>query len=163
MNWKAYLGIFIFILSTGQLYNQSTLQYSSLADLKAQILNDKEHITVLNFWATWCRPCVAELPEFEKVYADFKASKVNMILANLDFHSKADSLVPAFIQKHHLQSQVVHITDQDPNEWIDQVDISWTGSIPVTAIYYKGEKVWFFEGSTDYETLKSIIIKYIQQ
>jgi hypothetical protein len=106
---------------------------------------------------------VAELPEFEKLYADFKSQKVNMILANLDFHSKTDSVVPEFIKKHHLQSEVVHITDQDPNEWIDKVDITWTGSIPVTAIYYKGEKVWFYEGPANYETLKSIIIKYIQQ
>jgi hypothetical protein len=56
----------------------------------------------------------------------------------------------------------LHITDKDPNDWINLVDITWSGTIPATAIYYKGEKVWFVEGQTDYENLKSIVTKYIK-
>jgi hypothetical protein len=70
--------------------------------------------------------------------------------------------VPQFIKKQKIQSRVVHITDQDANDYINRVDPTWSGSIPATAIYYQGKKVWFFEGQTDYETIKSILIKYIQ-
>jgi thiol-disulfide isomerase/thioredoxin len=144
-------------------YTQATLKYAAFADLQAEIINDKEHITVLNFWATWCKPCVAELPDIEKINTDFKKKGVRVVLANLDFHSKTDSVVPAFIVKRNIQSEVVHITNQDPNDYINLVDKTWSGAIPITAIYYKGEKVWFFEGETNYETIQSIIIKYIQQ
>jgi thiol-disulfide isomerase/thioredoxin len=142
-------------------FTQSTLQYASFADLQTSILNDQEHIIVLNFWATWCKPCVAELPDFEKIYLEFNTKNVQVILANLDFHSKTEAVVPGFIAKKNIQSQVVHLTDQDPNDWVGKVDNGWTGSIPATIIYYKGEKKWFFEGQTDYEILKSIITKYI--
>lgn len=156
------LRVFLFVFANHAI-GQSILQYSTYEDLRLNIAKNKEHIAILNFWATWCKPCVAELPEFEKIKKDFEKNKVEVILANLDFHSKTEPAVPDFIKKNNLQSKVVHITDQDANDWIDQVDSSWTGSIPVTAIYFKGEKIWFFEGPTDYETLKSIIIKYIQQ
>ena len=162
MKWKPFF-TGLFMLWAVHVQSQSTLQYSDFASLHSNILKDTEHITVLNFWATWCKPCVAELPEFEKIHADFKASHVQVILANLDFHSKTDSVVPPFIVKKNLQSEVVHLTDQDANDWIDRIDASWSGAIPATVIYYKGQKVWFFEGQTDYDTLKSIIIKYIQQ
>src|SRR5688572_10632780 len=101
-------------------FAQNQLKYSTYADLAAKIREDKAGITVLNFWATWCRPCVAELPDFEKLNADFKSKNVKVILANLDFHSKADSLVPAFMLNRNIQSEVVHITGQDANDWIDQ-------------------------------------------
>lgn len=154
--------LILFILSV-QIQAQSTLQYSSFSDLQTSLLKDQEHIIVLNFWATWCKPCVAELPDFEKLNIDFKEKGVKVVLANLDFHSKTAEVVPAFMLDRKIQSNVVHITDQDPNDYINKADVTWSGAIPATVIYYKGEKVWFFEGQTDYETLKSIISKYIQQ
>jgi thiol-disulfide isomerase/thioredoxin len=144
-------------------FTQTTLQYSSFTDLQNNILKDRDHIIVLNFWATWCKPCVAELPDFEQINAEYNSKNVQVILANLDFHSKTEAIVPDFIIQKNLQSKIVHITDQDPNDWVGKVDDGWTGSIPVTVIYYKGEKKWFFEGQTDHETLKSIITKYISE
>lgn len=159
---RIFIITFLFALTTVG-FTQSTLQYSSFADLQSSLLKDNENVIVLNFWATWCKPCVAELPDFEKIYSELKEKNVQVILANLDLHSKTETAVPEFIQKKNIQSTVVHITDQDPNDWVSKVDAQWTGSIPATVIYNRGKKVWFFEGQTDYETLKSIIIKYITE
>jgi thiol-disulfide isomerase/thioredoxin len=152
---------FIFSLTVSSTYAQSTLQYASFKTVHEGIKNNKDQLVILNFWATWCKPCVAELPDFEQINAEFKDKGVQVILANLDFHSKTDSIIPPFIVKRNLQSTVLHITDKDPNDWINLVDVTWSGTIPATAIYFKGEKVWFVEGQTDYETLKSIVTKYI--
>jgi thiol-disulfide isomerase/thioredoxin len=141
---------------------QATLEYASFNQLETEILKDQNHVVVLNFWATWCKPCVAELPDFEKIHAELGKKGVRVILANLDLHSKVEPAVPQFIQKQQIQSRVVHITDQDANDYINRVDPTWSGSIPATLIYFQGKKVWFFEGQTDYETIKSILIKYIQ-
>lgn len=154
---------FVLLFGLASAYSQSTLTYSAFNDLQSTLLNDKEHIVVLNFWATWCKPCVAELPDIEKIHTDFKNQGVRVVLANLDFHSQTPTTVPEFIKNRNLQSEVVHITDQDPNDFINKVDISWSGAIPATVIYYKGEKIWFLEGETNYETLKSIIYKHIQK
>lgn len=150
------------LFALGTLQAQNQLQYSSFDQLMNEVKSEKAHLVVLNFWATWCKPCVAELPDFELINKEFKEKKVEVILANLDFHSKTAEIVPAFIINKDVQSKVVHITDQDANDWIAKVDEKWTGSIPATIIFYKGEKKWFFEGQTDHETLKSIINKYIQ-
>ncbi len=155
------LGLFILFILSIHVQAQSTLTYSSFTDLQTTLLNDKENVIVLNFWATWCKPCVAELPDFEKINADFKDKGVKVVLANLDFHSQTPTVVPEFILKRNIQSSVVHITDQDPNDYINKADVSWSGAIPATVIYFKAEKIWFFEGQIDYETLKSIISKYI--
>ena len=163
MNGRNILMILIEIISCSYILGQSSLSYSSFENFKKNIIKDKRNIIVLNFWATWCKPCVAELPDFERIKKDFKKNKVEVILANLDFHSQADSVVPAFIKKNNIQSKVIHITDQDPNDWINKVDPSWTGALPATVIYYKQEKLWFFEGQTDYETLESILTKYIKK
>lgn len=163
MNKQLLTIAFIFALVLNNGLGQSTHSNSSFEDLRLGIVQDKEHITVLNFWATWCKPCVAELPDFEKVNGEFSAKKVKVILANLDFNSQADSILPLFIKNKNIQSKVVHITDQDPNDWINTIWHDWSGTIPVTAIYYKGEKIWFMDGPTDYETLKSVITKYITQ
>jgi thiol-disulfide isomerase/thioredoxin len=157
---------FIFILLLAGISSrataQSTLSFSTYADLEKQIIADSNSVTVLNFWATWCKPCVEELPDFEKLYADYRPKNVKVILANLDFHSRTETLVVPFIQKNALKSFVVHITDADPNEWIDTSSPEWSGAIPATIIFYKGKKVWFHGEKTDYETLKSIILKYIE-
>lgn len=163
MNYKYIAVLFFCGFISFKGHSQNTLQYSSFIHLNDVILKNKQDITVLNFWATWCKPCVAELPDFEKINTDFEKKNVKVILANLDFHSQADTLVSKFIKKNNLKSQVIHITDIDPNDWINKIDSSWTGSIPVTAIYYKGEKVWFIEGPTDYEQLNLLITKYLKE
>jgi thiol-disulfide isomerase/thioredoxin len=159
---KLGLAIITLLCISSRVQSQAPLEYASFNQLETEILKDQEHLVVLNFWATWCKSCVAELPEFEKIYTDLGAKGVRVILANLDLHSKVEPVVPAFIQKQQIQSRVVHIADQDANEYINRVDPAWSGALPATIIYYQGKKVWFFEGQTDFETIKSIIIKYIQ-
>ena len=97
------------------------------ADLEAH-LNSKQHdVQIFNFWATWCAPCVAELPLLEKV-ADEEA---NVVLINLDFADKIDR-VKSFVARKNLSKQVMLLDEIDYNSWIDKVDKSWSGAIPAT-------------------------------
>lgn len=141
---------------------QSPVRKLSFAELKAEVLHEPNAVVILNFWATWCKPCVEELPDFEKITANYPIEKVKVILANLDFHTQVDAIVPAFIQKRQLQSTVVHITDTDPDTWINAADDRWSGAIPATLVFYKGRKIDFHEGKTDYHTLDSIITNTLQ-
>src|SRR5205823_10738658 len=99
-------------------------------------MNDS--MIILNFWATWCKPCVEELPSFEKLSEKYSEQKVKVILANLDFNSKVLTLVEPFVKNKKLKSEIIHITDTDPNTWINRVDSSWSGAIPATIIYTTG-------------------------
>jgi thiol-disulfide isomerase/thioredoxin len=121
-------------------------------------LNQKDdQIHVLNFWATWCVPCVAELPYFEELGAAHP--EIEIILVSLDFPKKIkENLIP-FIQKNTLMSEVVLLDEPDGNKWIPQVDPNWSGAIPATIIY-KNDKSKFYEQSFNFVELEEAVASF---
>jgi len=119
--------------------------------------DDKVH--VINFWATWCAPCIKELPYFEKLNQSYK-SEVEVILVSLDFPSKYDSNLKPYIKEHDLKSKVVALNDTDSDSWIPKVSEDWTGAIPATIIYNK-DKRSFYERSFNYEQLEQEVKQFL--
>ena len=122
-----------------------------------QYLQKKNDTTyVVNFWATWCKPCIKELPYFEKINSDYAEKKVKVILVSLDFPDILEKQVIPFVEKRGIKSQVILLDDGDANTWIPKVDKNWSGAIPATVIYNKtGRK--FYEKSFSYEELETEI------
>lgn len=83
-----------------------------------------------------------------------------MILVNLDFNSKVDSLVIPFIRRKKIESDVVHITDTDPNEWINKIDSSWSGAIPATVMMRNKNVIFFKEGQVNEVELNTNLEKF---
>lgn len=119
-------------------------------------------LLIFNFWATWCKPCIEELPSFEKANIEFQRNNVKIILVNLDFKSKVENTVIPFLKKHEIQSHVWRFTDADPNTWISQVNNEWSGAIPATAVFRQGKSVFFKEGKISEEELFTLIVDNIQ-
>jgi len=102
-------------------------------DALQKILETKsDQIQVINFWATWCAPCVKELPLLEKLNAQ-KDLNTKITLINLDYADKLEK-VNEFMARKNIQSEVLLLDDIDYNSWIDKVDKSWGGAIPATLI-----------------------------
>lgn len=115
---------------------------------------------VINFWATWCSPCVKEIPHFEKINQEFSNQKLKIILVSLDFPSQIDSRLIPFIEKRELKSQIIVLDDTNANYWINEVSNEWTGAIPATVIYRRGKRE-FFEKVFSYEELKNLVLEYL--
>ncbi len=116
---------------------------------------------VVNFWATWCAPCIKELPYFEQLGAQYTPQKVKVLLISLDFKNQIETRVIPFMERKQLKSKVIVLSDPDANAWIDKVDPSWSGALPATMII-KGDKREFHEKSfTTYDELESLITKYL--
>ena len=128
-----------------------TLNYEELKPLLHKN-NDKTY--VINFWATWCLPCVKELPAFEKLNKEFKDKNVEVILVSLDFSRQLESNLIPFIKNKKIQSKVLHFDDKNEQFWIQDIADNWTGSIPATIIY-NAKRRKFYEQSFHYETLKN--------
>lgn len=154
---KSIVLLSFFLLSSLWSYSQE-VELIEFNSLKARMDTTKE-VVVYNFWATWCKPCVAELPYFEKINAKYEGKKVKIVLVNLDFNSKTETLVIPFVKRNKLKSTVLQIIDTDPNEWINQVDSSWSGAIPATLILRAGIKKFFVEKEMTYEELEEIVAR----
>jgi thiol-disulfide isomerase/thioredoxin len=132
-------------------------------DLEFLFHQQNDTTYVINLWATWCKPCVEELPYFEQAHEQFKNEKVKIILVSLDFKKMIESKLLPFIQQRNLQSQVLVLTDPDNNTWIPKVDPTWEGAIPATLVYRGNERVFVQEQFADYESLESIIENFANE
>ncbi|NCA85738.1 MAG: redoxin domain-containing protein [Clostridia bacterium] len=117
---------------------------------------------VVNFWATWCKPCVAELPAFEEMHSKYRNQKVKVLLVSLDFVKNYHSRLLPFIADKKIQSQVVMLNDPRSNEWIDKVSPQWSGAIPATLIYRNDQRK-FYERSFTADELDTELLKFIKQ
>lgn len=153
--------IVLLILTSG--VNAKGIDDYSFDQFYSKKIESSKGLLIVNFWATWCKPCVAELPVFEKTNKELDLLSEKIILVNLDFNSQFKKSVSQFIQKENIGSEVIHINDTDPNSWIDKIDKEWSGAIPATVIYFDSKKVFFKEGEISYEELKNEIIKIKNQ
>ncbi|MCB0641228.1 MAG: redoxin domain-containing protein [Phaeodactylibacter sp.] len=131
--------------------------YPEFDQIEHLLHQDNDTTYVINFWATWCKPCVEELPFFEKAYRAFENQPVKFIMVSLDFKKQIQSKLIPFLEKRPDMPETWVLLDQDGNSWIPKVDEVWDGAIPVT-LFYKGDKrVFVGESFDDYEQLQSII------
>lgn len=130
----------------GIVASAQTLNPFSLSDYQQRVLQDNDTLYVVNFWATWCGPCVKELPHFTALEKDLSDRPVKFILMNLDASSDG-AKVAAFLNKKKIRTETHLFTEQDPNVWINVLEPSWQGSIPATFLYRKGSKLSFREGA----------------
>ncbi len=119
-------------------------------------------VLVVNFWATWCDPCVEELPVFEKLTRDYAGKKVQVILVSNDFKMNIETKLKPFVRKKNLKSRVVFMDEPDANLWIGLVSPDWTGGIPSTMIVSKKKnKVLVFEEPLTYAELESALLSVL--
>jgi thiol-disulfide isomerase/thioredoxin len=117
---------------------------------------------VINFWATWCAPCVKELPYFESLLKKYQDKKMSVILVSLDFINSVDKALIPFLINKKLKSNVYILDDSDANTWINLVDPSWSGALPATVIYNKNGRR-FYEKSFTFGELETEYLKLQKQ
>ena len=152
--------IFIVLLSCNTDVNTdfAIYDYDGLEPL-INVNDDKVH--VVNFWATWCAPCVKELPYFEAINENYKNKNVEVLLVSLDFPKDYDTKLKPFIKEKNLKSRVVAFDDTNMNEWIPAIDDEWSGALPATIIY-KGDKRQFYEKSFTQEELETELKHFLK-
>lgn len=143
------------VTTTEEVYaDVPTYDYKGLKPLINKIDDDK--VYVVNFWATWCAPCVKELPYFEKINQEYKDKNVEVLLVSLDFPKKKKSHLLPFISKKNIQSEVVHLDDIDEQFWIADIDDSWSGALPATIIYNKNSRKFYEKSFTEQELINEL-------
>lgn len=158
---------FAFLLGIGLLLFGSSKAQEIPFIKKEQISLWQSSITdtiyVINFWATWCKPCLEELPSFEKITRNYPNSFVKVILVSNDFKKQIDTKLVPFLKHAKIKSQVVFMDETNPNTWIEMVDPNWSGAIPATLIFKGSTGQRFFkEGTLSYDQLNTEITKLLR-
>ncbi|MBX2875429.1 MAG: TlpA family protein disulfide reductase [Saprospiraceae bacterium] len=135
--------------------------YESFEEVAPIFQQQSDTTYVINFWATWCKPCVKELPYFEALHENFKGEKIKVILVSLDFKKDVEPKLIPFVEEHKLKSDVIALTDHKYNEWIDRVDPDWGGAIPVTVVYKQDQREFIGESFANQEELFALVQKML--
>ena len=115
---------------------------------------------LLNVWATWCLPCVEEMPYLVRLQDEFK-DELAVVLISADF-PEDQPRVDAFLRDMGVTWQT-YLKDGKDEPFILAVHPDWTGAMPATVIYDRyGRQIAFFEKPADYETFKTHILNAIQ-
>lgn len=159
---KGFFVVTLNVLFLSLSYAQDIEVYETYDEFEAQLTQNPEKTYVVNFWATWCAPCVKELPHFEELRAAHVNENVEVVLVSLDFKNQYERRLLPFLKKKQYKSRLIHMTDPKANDWIDKVDPSWEGTIPAT-LYISGQKRHFVEKAYEsYEELNSELESFIQ-
>lgn len=133
--------------------------YDNFDDFSHLLEQQNDTTYVVNFWATWCKPCVAELPYFQEISLAYQDKPVKVILVSLDFKRQIEKKLKPFLKKHQLHPEVVLLNDGNTTRWIDLVSPEWSGAIPAT-YFYKNDNHLFIEGEFESkEEIEEYILK----
>lgn len=138
-------------------YSQD-VEVIKFSDLQGKILSTEAPLTIFNFWATWCGPCVKEMPYFEKIDADNNDVKVYFV--SVDFLQDLEK-VQKFIAKRGVKSEVFFLDEKDPDTYMRKVSEEWSGAIPATLFVTDLGKTFFHEKAFSKEELQSAVEKYL--
>lgn len=134
------------------------------ASFKSLMAQQKGKIVLVNLWATWCKPCVYELPSLEKLHQKYKDQDVKVIALSIEGKAVADTLVQPFWDKMNLTMDNYIISNDDPSTLINTFDRIWLGVVPTSYIFNRdGEKVETITGTLSYEDFEQKINAYKKQ
>lgn len=139
------------------LFGQS-VSLLKLSELQSKFEGGEDVTYVVNFWATWCAPCVKELPFFEQLKEKYNGAGVEVLLVSLDARSTLDSKVRPFVSKSGLNMDFFLLDETNQQEYIDKISTSWSGALPATMIVNPGKgKRRFIEGELAMKQLEDAL------
>ena len=148
--------IFLFTFSFYNTVNaQDLITFKTYDELATYIKENNSKPLVINFWATWCAPCVKELPYFEKLNQE--NPNVKVILVSLDFEKQVESKLKPFLKKKNYTSTPIYLADKEYNTWLPKIDKNWSGSIPATLVITQDKKVFVEQDFSSFEELNTFV------
>ena len=124
---------FVILLSLLSLGAFAQARIVKLPELQKVMSDPSTEIKVINFWATWCGPCIKELPLFEKLNRERKDVAVTLVSMDMDLDPNPEK-VHKFVARKKIESPVLILDETNPNNYIDKIAEEWSGALPATIV-----------------------------
>lgn len=115
----------------------ASIEKISSTDLEAYI-TQSDHPLIISFWATYCTPCIKEIPYIQFTVDSFKNQKVELLLVSLDRRAYYPAEIAAFARKSGYTARILWLDETDPGYFCPKVDSRWTGGIPSSLFINNG-------------------------
>lgn len=135
--------------------------YDSIQQLESRIKRAGDTTLVINFWATWCKPCVEELPSFDELKVKYPDQHIQVLLVSLDFKSQLEKKFLPFLRAQKIKSEVALLADQDANTWIPRIYENWDGAIPATIVFQGSKRVFSLGKFDSFEELNAFVQPFL--
>lgn len=127
---KKLVKIFIIItLFSLQSSAQSTPKWK-IGELENYIKQSTKPL-IVNFWATFCKPCIEEIPYFQKLVKKYEEEGIELLLVSLDLKD-AYPKIPSFAAKYKFNSKIVYLDETNADLFCPKIDEKWSGAIPAS-------------------------------
>lgn len=125
-------------------WNQEPVKLQSLdeATLTKLVKNDTENLLLINVWATWCTPCIAELPEFVTMNRMYRHRKLQLVTISMDEPEQGAAAL-TILQKNYVSGTNYHLAITDRDRFADLLDKKWEGPVPHTLLIAPGGEVLY--------------------
>ena len=130
--------------------------------IKRAIAAQHGHVVLVNFWATWCGPCVAEFPAIVQTSRRYQAAGLRVFAVSADQLKDKDTKVVPFLLKSKADFPAFLERSADPEEFINAFDPAWQGDLPRTIIYDRqGRRVKTLTGEQTAQSLAAAVHPYL--
>lgn len=150
--------VFLFAVNA----NSQEIRSVKITEVEKMIAESKTPL-IVNVWATWCGPCLEELPYFQKEVKEHSKDSVQLLLVSLDFKEAFPKDITRFVNKKKILTPVVWLDETDADYFCPKIDAQWSGAIPATLfINNKTGYRKFYEGKISHEGLKKEIMAMLE-
>ncbi|MBS1551714.1 MAG: TlpA family protein disulfide reductase [Bacteroidetes bacterium] len=158
---KKLILLLILISSYGSSYSQVLLPADKNVLDSIRTAN-RENVILINFWATWCRPCTEEFPDLMKLYKNYRDKNFKIIFISLDFGDNLGDKTKAFLKKQGVDFVTYYNNFTKDEDLINYISKDWEGSIPGTFIYSNNILQKTLIGKHNYKDFRDVISKYLK-
>ena len=130
---KKYSLLFILVVFSLAARSQAIAKWK-IEDVVKSFSKHNDTVYVVNFWATFCKPCIAEIPGFLDVVKKYEKQKVKLLLVSLDLPSYYPAKIAAFAKKNKYTAKIVWLNETNADHFCPMIDKSWSGAIPATIV-----------------------------
>ena len=154
-NMKAFFAIaFLFFISV---VHSQQVKSVKITELEKTIKESKTPL-IVNFWATFCVPCLQEIPYFQEMTEQYKEKNVSLVFVSLDMKEAYPVKVNDMAKKLKLSSPVVWLNETNADYFCPKIDTSWTGGMPSSLFVNNATRYHkFFEEPLSKERLEKEI------
>jgi thiol-disulfide isomerase/thioredoxin len=161
--WKVVALFFLLIIGFYGGVEAQEIKVVKFADLQKWKNDKSDTVYVINFWATWCKPCLKEMPAFESLGERFVGAKVKVLMVSLDAPTDLENKLKPYVHNNYLRNPVYLYRDPKVKQWQQKLHPRFSGTLPATLIH-QGTKRYtkMTTGPMSYQELYTIVNGLVQ-